>query len=149
MLQPIIESEGPKYASKNRIHQRMRQRSTAERGFKGGPSKASSTYSIIGVDSVRTRSPCTIAGIVPSGLIARYAGLVLVELQQVQIVAFVVHALLGQGQHRLAGVRVRFPVVEPEHADPCVTPAKAYRRSLAADSTEREIARPRGCRRGR
>ncbi len=64
-------SDGAKYASKYRIHQRIRQRSSGLFGRSGGPSNSASMYSIIGVDSVSTRSSCTSAGMVPSGLISK------------------------------------------------------------------------------
>ena len=40
------------------------------RRMSAGPANTSSTYSMIAVDSVSTRFPCFIAGIVPCGLIA-------------------------------------------------------------------------------
>src|SRR5579871_6685925 len=51
----------------------------------------------------------------PVGIDLEVRGLVLIELQKVEIVAFVGHALLGQGEHRLARVRIRFPVIQRKH----------------------------------
>jgi hypothetical protein len=63
------------------------------------------------------------------------AGLVLVELEHVDVMAVERHALFHQRQHRLARIGVGFPVVErdPAHAVP---PAEeAAPRRLAAPST--------------
>src|SRR6266513_1826033 len=70
-FQPIIEKLGPSHWSMSFIHQRTRQRSRGSSGMRRGPGNSSLTYSMIAVDSVSTRSPCSIAGIVPCGLMAR------------------------------------------------------------------------------
>ena len=67
----------------------------------------------------------------------------LVELEQVEIMALVVDALLGKREHRLARVGIRFPVVQPQHDCPPRLPL-AIPSPLqlplprAVDSTERE-----------
>ena len=109
-LQPIMLNDGPSHWSMNFIHQRIRQRSRGSSGISDGPSNAASTYSMIAVDSVSTRSPCSIAGIVPCGLIGEIFGLVLIEVQHVDIVAVELHALFGEGEHRLAAIGIGLPV---------------------------------------
>ncbi|HEU4626679.1 MAG TPA: hypothetical protein VFS52_18100 [Steroidobacteraceae bacterium] len=72
--EPIIASAGQRLTSMKRQNLRMRQSCSGWVGRSGGLSNASSMYSSIGEDSVNTRPSCTIAGTMPSGLIARNAG---------------------------------------------------------------------------
>jgi hypothetical protein len=71
-------------------------------------------YSVIGVDSehaivVNERGDRAVR------VDLQIVGLVLIELQQIEIVTLILDAFLGEGEHGFAGVRIRLPVVQGQH----------------------------------
>src|SRR5581483_1096292 len=78
----------------------------------------------------------------PVGVDPQVLRAVLVEFQQVQVVALVGHALFGQSEHGFAGIGIRLPVVQRQHRLPSSTAPGSLRQNRNTGSTEREIGPP-------
>ena len=115
MCQPHMESAGQKYSSTNLLKMRIRARSTGSSGRSGMAGNTSSRYSLITVDSVMIAPSCTSTGTCPFGLIADELGPMLLEAQQIDVVADELDALFLETVQALHRIRRGFGVIELEH----------------------------------